>query len=99
MRVFKQKYTDRKGQTRESSKWYVEFVDHSEIRRRLPGFTDRKPTEELGRKVLRLVEARSIHQPAEPQLTRWVETMPATLRQRLARWGILDSRAEHHGRP
>ena len=99
MRVFKQKYTDRKGLTRESSKWYAEFVDHREIRRRLPGFTDSGATAELGRKVERLVEARSLHRPLDAELVRWLESMPTTMRARLAKWGILDSRAEHHGRP
>lgn len=99
MRIFRQCYTDRQGRSRESSKWYVEFVDHREIRHRLPGFTDRKATEELGRKIHRIIEARSVHQPLDAELIRWLESMPADLRSRLAKWGILDTRAEHHGRP
>ncbi len=51
MRVFKATYKDRNGQPRESSKWYVEFADHRETVRRLPGFTDRKQTEELGARL------------------------------------------------
>jgi hypothetical protein len=51
MRVFKASYKDRKGKARESAKWYVEFSDHREATRRLPGYTDKKQTEELGRRT------------------------------------------------
>ncbi len=51
MRVFKQKYKARNGKTRDSTKWYVEIKDHNETVRRIPGFTDKKATDEFGREV------------------------------------------------
>ena len=35
MRVFKTTYTDRDGQAKQASKWYVEFRDHNDVVRRL----------------------------------------------------------------
>ena len=52
MRVFKAKYKSKNAGTKQTSKWYVEFRDHVERVQRIPGFTDRKQTEELGRKIL-----------------------------------------------
>jgi len=99
MKVSKQKYKNRDGQSVESAKWYVRFKDHQELHRRLPGFTDKGATEELGRKIERLVSARAAGQPVAVDLSRWLETMPADLRTRLAKWGILDARAVSHSRP
>ena len=59
MRVFKPTYKDRDGRKQETDKWYVEFRNHDGKVRRLPGFTDRKQTEELGRKIEKLVAARA----------------------------------------
>jgi len=42
MRLFKANYKDRNGKSRQSSKWYIDFVDHAQIRRRMPAFTDKK---------------------------------------------------------
>lgn len=92
MRVFRQKYTDRAGKTRESSKWYVEFKDADEQERRLPGFTDKAATVELGKKVERLVGFRVLRQELSPELARWLETIPNDLRKRLGKFGLLDAK-------
>ncbi len=99
MRTFRQKYTAKDGTTRESAKWYVELKDHNDVRRRIPGFSDKKLTEELGRKLERLAMLRSLNQPMDVDLGRWLETMPAELRDRLAKIGLLDSRAVAQTRP
>ena len=54
MRVFQSTYKDKKGQTRTTTTWYVEFRDHLETVRRVAGFRDRKATEQLGRNIERL---------------------------------------------
>ena len=99
MRVFRATYKDRQGRQRESKSWYVEFRDHLEAVRRLPGFTDRKQTEELGRKVERLVCCRANHESPDLNLARWVETLPAKQRDVLSRWGLLDARAAAASKP
>ena len=49
MRIFKTTYRDRRGAVQQTKKWYVEFMDHTDKPRRLPGFEDKAATEELGR--------------------------------------------------
>ncbi len=92
MRVFRQRYTDRAGKTRESSKWYVEFKDADERLRRLPGFTDKAATVELGKRVERLVGFRVMRDELSPELARWLETIPNDLRKRLGKIGLLDAK-------
>jgi hypothetical protein len=67
MRVFKTNYKDKKGRTREASKWYVEFRDQLEYVRRLPAFESKAASEELGRNLDKLVEE-ARHQRSDLQL-------------------------------
>jgi len=92
MRVFRQRYKGRDGKTKKSAKWYVEFKDHNETMRRLPAFTEKAATQELGRRLEKLIASRVLGQTPGPDLARWLETIPAELRKRLAKIGLLDSR-------
>ncbi len=58
-RLFKTTYKDGNGRTREAAKWYVEFRDHNRTVRRLPAFTSKAASEEMGRNVVKLVEYHS----------------------------------------
>ena len=99
MRVFKQKYPDRKGQKRETRKLYVEFKDHTEITQRIPGFTDKKITEELGRRLEKLVALRVLGNAPDPEMACWLESLPNELRDKLAKHSLLDSRTVAGGKP
>ena len=55
-RLFKTSYNDRKGKPKEAAKWYVEFKDHLETIRRLPAFTSKAASEEVGRNLVKMVE-------------------------------------------
>jgi len=92
MRVFKQQYRSRSGKTKISAKWFAELKDHSETMRRLPGFTDKKATEELGCRLEKLVAVRTLGDTPGPELSRWLETLPSDIRKRLAKYGLLDAR-------
>ena len=98
MRVFRQQYTDRNGQTKESQNWYVEIRDHQESIKRIPGFTDKAATTELGRKLTRLVSARIAHDPPSAELIRWIEGLPTRLRARIAELGLVDSQSSVTGK-
>ena len=91
MRSFRALYKDRKGRKRESSKWYVEFRDHLDTIRRLPAYTDRAASEEFGRKVERLAACRASSMPLDKDLTRWIEALAPSVRDRLARIGLLEA--------
>ncbi|MEI8019554.1 MAG: site-specific integrase, partial [Schlesneria sp.] len=98
MRVFRQQYTDRNGKTKESAKWYVEIRDHHESIKRVPGFTDKTATTELGRKLTRLVSARIAHDPPSAELIRWLEGLPNKLRARIAELGLVDAQSSVTGK-
>jgi integrase len=99
MRVFKQKYRNRNGKLKDSAKWYVEFKDHTETTRRIPGFTDKKITEELGRRIEKLVAFRVLGNAPDPDLARWLESLPNELREKLTKHSLLDSRTVAGGKP
>ena len=99
MRIFKQQYQSKSGKTKESKKWYLEFVDHNEIRRRVPGFTDKKATQELGRKLEQLVASRMTNQPLDLELTRWIESLGPKIRERLIKIGLVDAQIHASSKP
>ena len=90
MRTFRATYNDRQGRKRESAKWYVEFRDHNETIRLIPGFTSKSATEELGRNLERLV---SYHDATggqfDPKLGRFLESLPERMRTRLVEIGLI----------
>ena len=88
MRVFRPSYKNG-GEPRKSRTWHIDFQDHRGIRRRVAGFRDRKATEGLGRKIDALVSCAASREPLPPELSRWLEDVPAKLRARLENFGLL----------
>lgn len=99
MRVFKDTYKDKNGKRREASKWTVEFIDHQERPRRLAAFTDKKATEELGRKLGRLAAIRVAGERPDKPLTEWLETLPKRMMNKLQKIGLVDSRSAAASKP
>jgi len=97
--VFRATYKDRQGRRRESAKWYVEFSDHLDYVRRLPAYTDRKQSAELGRKTEKLVASRANGEEPDKELSKWLETLPARVRKRLADIDLLSSRTVAASKP
>ena len=89
MRVFQTTYKDAAGVKHTASRWYCELRDHTGKIRRVPGFTDRKATEALGRTIDRMVRFKVNREALDPELTKWVEGLPTKLRKVLARIGLL----------
>jgi len=84
---------------REASRWYIEFKDHRDARHRIPAFTDKATSEELGRKLERLAEARAGHRTPPPDLLRWIEDLSPKLAARLLGLGLLDEAQLATARP
>jgi len=100
MRVTKVSYRDRHGKQQHSSKWYVEFVDQRDTTRRIPGFTSKSATEELGRGIDKLVGYFSASGgQTDPALQGWVSDLPAFIRRRLLKFGLLASHRVASSRP
>jgi len=91
MRVFRSTYRDREGKKCKTSKFYVEFKDHLELTRRLPGFTDRRQSEALGRQIEKLVGCKGSGEPPDVYLARWLESIPAKMREHFVRIGLIDA--------
>jgi len=79
------------GEKQQTKRLYLHFYDHNEIRRRLPLFYDRKNSTEAGRAVERLVAIRASGDLIPPDLQRFIEFAKPSLRNRLAKWGIIDA--------
>ena len=98
-RLFKATYKDRQGRTRDSQKWYCEFRDHLETRRRIPTFSHRSAADEFGRHLAKLV---AYHKASggqtDPALVDWLDTLPKAIRQKLINIGLLDGRRDMVGR-
>jgi hypothetical protein len=73
MRVFQSTYKNKEGRTRTTERGYIEFRDHLEMPRRVPGFTDRKATASLARNIQRLAWCKPNGKTVDPVLTKWVE--------------------------
>ncbi len=90
MRLFKATYRDTSGKTQEAPKWTVEFRDHLEIVRRITLFVDEKASAEFGRKLERLVALRIAGEAPDVPLTRWLETIQARVKDKLAEIGLVE---------
>ena len=92
MRVFKPKRRDKTTGKRVCyQRWYVEFRDHLDIKRRLRGFTDKRQTEEFGRKIEKLVTCRANGEPLDKSQRVWIDTLAPKSRDKLAEIGIVPS--------
>jgi len=92
MRLFKATYKNWDGKKCKSQKWYVDFSDHQQVRRRLPAFTDRKNSKIFGDNIEKLVVCKSNNEPPDRNLSEWLEQLPQRLRTKLAKVGLLDKK-------
>ncbi len=98
MRIYKPTYTDRKGQTKNAAKWYVEFR-HLDVVHRVPAFKDKQASALLGGKIERLIACKDNGDPPTADLLVWIRDMPAALRTRLGELGLIDDRRMSTTRP
>jgi integrase len=99
MRIWKPIYRGRDGKTKTLGKWWIELRDQHHVVRRFPAFKDKTQSRLLGDQLERLVASRIAGQPPSPELTRWLEHVPAKLRDRLVEVGLLDGARAAGGKP
>jgi integrase len=92
MRTFRPRWPDGNGGYRECNKWYFEHRDLNGVVHRFPGFADRTATEELGRKVVRIISLHSAGVALDPTLLESIKRFSPRLRSRLQKFGVLDAR-------
>lgn len=97
MRVYRPTYKEN-GKNRKYANYYIELKDHQSIIRRIPAFSDKAQSEQLGKKINDLVIRKYNHEQPDVELSKWLETIPAKLRNRLAEIGLLDSQRAAAGK-
>ncbi len=73
----------------ESDIYYVRFMDHRQIRRMVPAYSDARVSKALGDKLERLVALRMAGDPLDGPMIKWLEERPEKLLKKLSEWGIL----------
>jgi len=89
-RLFRPTYKDAGGKAHRVGKWWIETRDHLRIVRRFPAVTDKAASAGLARQIVRLVACRMTGEQPGPDLTRWLEQVPAKLLSRFAEIGLLE---------
>ncbi len=97
--IFKRHYRDANGNPSECERFTVEFRDGAGCFRQVRGYADHAASAELGRKLEKLAERRRTRDKLGGELLEWVEGLPPKLRDKLARWGILDPVGVASGKP
>jgi len=99
MKLTRAHYRDRRtGERRELTKWYVRLVIGGR-EDRIPAFTDRRASLELGHKLERLAGLRAAGEHPDAALATWLAGLPGKLRTRLAKAGLLDRAAVASSKP
>ena len=84
MRLFKSTFKNAAGKTVKTAKWYVEFRDQRGQVRRIPAFTSKAASEELGRNLDKLVAYhKGTGGQVDPALSDWLTSLPENIRQLL----------------
>ncbi len=78
--------------TPRSKTYWIEFRDHQAIPRRVAALRDRKLSLALGRRIVELVNVHVAGERPDAALSKWLEGLPAKLRSKLARFGVIDPR-------
>ncbi len=90
MAVFKRKYTARSGKAMVVQKYSIDFRDHDGVAHRITGFSDKAASLELERHLNRLVALRMTGTGPDVELTKFLESCPIEIRERLGEWGIIE---------
>ncbi|MCD8139200.1 MAG: tyrosine-type recombinase/integrase [Planctomycetaceae bacterium] len=98
MSVFKRTYTGKGGKTKSIQKWSVDFRDHDGIVRRVAAFKDRSASLELERSLKKLVALRMAGAGPDAELSRFPESCPGEIREKLADWNIISGERAAAGR-
>jgi integrase len=99
VRTFRPRWPVGNGNYRECNKWYVEHRTADGVVRRFPGFADRAATEELGRKIVRIISLHEAGVAFDPALLETIKKFTPRLRARLQKLGVLDARQSGATRP
>ncbi len=98
-RVHRRRWRDKRGKLHVSTKHTITFRDHHSLERSVTAGTDGGAAKDVGRNFDKLVSFRAARLRPDPELTRWLETLPAALVDRLKTWDILSGDVAGAGKP
>jgi len=87
MKVTRPAYKDAHGKKKHCQKYRADFVDHNQLRRRITLFSNRKESERAGVMIEWLIATGG--RITDPDLQRWIESVPAAVRDKLAEFGLI----------
>ncbi len=99
MSIFKKRRPNTDGQIETYGGWVIEFNDHTGHARRITGFKDKAATVGLERQLLRLVALRISGIGPDAELSRFLDTCSAGIRDKLAEWGVIEGQRAAAGKP
>ncbi len=99
MAVFKRKRSGKDGKVDADGVWTVQITDHTDVRRRIPGFASRAASAELERNIRKLISIRQAGGSLDAESNRFLETAPAAVRDKLAAWGVIEKARAAMGKP
>ena len=89
MYVFKNRFTNRRGEQQETGKWYVGFADAAGRQCRVPGFVDKKASEGFGRRIEQIIALKAAGEGMPLDMVKWLEGLPDANRKALNKLGLL----------
>ena len=75
----------------ETAHWHIGFEDNQQIRRELKGFTNEQATKRLADRIQQLLNCKANNLPLDTELQKFIEQIPATIRDELISFGLLDA--------
>lgn len=96
MRIYKPRFKDRDtGEKRETQKWYIDFRDHRQIRRRIPAeplsrCRTKMDAKRFGDMIEALVTARQYDRMLDKRLTKWLHGLPKRTLAKLVAFDLLE---------
>ena len=98
MKLYKPTYKDKSGKTKKCNHYYLTFTDNRQKRRRLPAFSNERATRKAADKIEELMSSGGV---LSSDLQRWIEQIPAKMRNSLVKFGLIDNRriSNHLGKP
>ncbi len=98
MSVFKRRRAGKNGKTKPDATWTIEFAGHDGVVRRVAAFTDKSASLELERQLKKLVALRMAGAGPDAELSRFLESCPPAIRDKLASWDIINGQRAAAGK-
>ncbi len=83
----------------ETSHWHIGFADNQGISRKLKAFTNERSSVRLADKIEELLDCQRNNGQPDEGLCKWIEQIPAAMRNDLIEWGLLDAERSAIGKP